>query len=114
MKMCEDFAPNFRDKRTCCGIKTTHHNTPFLTRAFFYQKQHDCHPPPTLFSLFSQLKLKLKGLHFDTIGVIEAELQAVLNALTEQDLQDAFKKLQKHWEWCICVEGDYFEGEDGQ
>jgi hypothetical protein len=44
----------------------------------------------------------------------EAELQAVLNTLTEHDFQDAFKKWQKHWEWCICAEGDYFEGDGGQ
>jgi hypothetical protein len=43
------------------------------------------------------LKIKLKGCHFDTIDVIEAELQAVLNTLTEHDFQDAFKKSQKRW-----------------
>jgi hypothetical protein len=49
-------------------------------------------------------------LHFHTIEVIQAELQAVLpNTLTEQDLQDAFKKLQKHWEWCTHMKGDYFK-----
>jgi hypothetical protein len=37
------------------------------------------------------LKIKLKGHHFDTIEVIEAESQAVLNTLTEHDFQDAFK-----------------------
>jgi hypothetical protein len=36
--------------------------------------------------------MKLKGCHFDTIEVIEAESQAVLNSLTEHDFQDAFKK----------------------
>jgi hypothetical protein len=30
--------------------------------------------------------------NFDTIEVIEAESQAVLNTLTEHDFQDAFKK----------------------
>jgi hypothetical protein len=45
------------------------------------------------------MKIKLKGRHLDTIGVIGAELQAVLNTLTEQDFQDAFKKWQKSWEW---------------
>jgi hypothetical protein len=35
--------------------------------------------------------MKLKGHYFDTIEVIEAELQAVLNTLTEHDFQDAFK-----------------------
>jgi hypothetical protein len=37
------------------------------------------------------LKTKLKGRHFDTIEVVEAESQAVLNTLTEHDFQDAFK-----------------------
>jgi hypothetical protein len=36
------------------------------------------------------LKIKSKGRHFDTIEVIEAESQAVLNTLTEHDFQDAF------------------------
>jgi hypothetical protein len=37
------------------------------------------------------LKVKLKGGHFDTTEVMEAESQAVLNSLTEHDFQDAFK-----------------------
>jgi hypothetical protein len=37
------------------------------------------------------LKIKLKGRHFDTIELIEAESQAVLNTVTERDLQDGFK-----------------------
>jgi hypothetical protein len=59
------------------------------------------------------LKIKLKGHCFDTIEVIEAELQAVLNTLTEHVFQDAFKKWQKHWERCVCAEGDYFEADGG-
>jgi hypothetical protein len=39
------------------------------------------------------LKVKLKGRHFDTIEVMEAELQVVLNTLTEHDFQDAFRKM---------------------
>jgi hypothetical protein len=38
----------------------------------------------------------------------------MLNTLTEHDFQDAFKKWQKHWEWCICAKGDSFEGDGGQ
>jgi hypothetical protein len=74
------------------------------------------HPPflpelaPCDFSLFPQLK----GRHFNTIEMIEADLQAVLNTLTEHDFQDAFKKRQKHREWCIHVEGGHFEGDGGQ
>jgi hypothetical protein len=60
------------------------------------------------------LKIKLKGRRFDTIEVIKAESEALLNTLTEHYFQDAFKTWQKHWKWCIHMEGDYFEGEGGQ
>jgi hypothetical protein len=33
------------------------------------------------------LEIKLKGRHFDTTEVIEAESQAVLNTLTEHDFK---------------------------
>jgi hypothetical protein len=46
--------------------------------------------PSTTF-LFSRLKIKLKGSHSDTTEVITAELQALLNTLTEHDFQDSFK-----------------------
>jgi hypothetical protein len=35
--------------------------------------------------------MKLNGRHFDSIEVIEIELQAVLNTVREHDFQDAFK-----------------------
>jgi hypothetical protein len=50
----------------------------------------------------------------DTIEVIETESQVVLNALTEHDFQDAFKKWQKDWERCIRTKEDYLEGHGGQ
>jgi hypothetical protein len=58
---------------------------------FFYQK-HDFRPPHSpYFSLFSRLKIKQKGRHFDTVEVMKAESQAVLNTLTEHDFQGAIK-----------------------
>jgi hypothetical protein len=100
-----------------------HDNTPshtsFFTKEFFYQKQHDClsHPSrltwPTATSLFPRLQIKLKGRHFDTIEVIEAESQAVPNTLSEHDLQDEFKICQRRWELCIRAEGDCFEVDCG-
>jgi hypothetical protein len=39
--------------------------------------------------------------------VIEAESQAVLNTLTEHDLQHAFKKWQKRREQFTFEKGDY-------
>jgi hypothetical protein len=48
-------------------------------------------PHPSYFSLIPLLKIKLKDRRFDTIEVFEAELQEVLDTLTEHDFQDAFK-----------------------
>jgi hypothetical protein len=58
--------------------------------------------------------MKLKGHHFGTIEVIEADSQVLLNTLSEHDFQDAFRKWKKPWEWCICEEGGFFKGDGGQ
>jgi hypothetical protein len=63
----------------------------FFTRKFLTNNNMTVVPHPHYLSLLPRLKIKLIGRHFDTIEVIEAESQAVLNTLTEHDFQDAFK-----------------------
>jgi hypothetical protein len=87
--MCEDFTPNFGNKRTGCYITATHHLTFLFHQIIFYQKQHECYPPPILIFSVSRLKIKLKCRYFNTIEVNEAESQAVLNIVTEHDFQVA-------------------------
>jgi hypothetical protein len=91
-------------------------HTSFFTTEFFLPKNKVIvvtYPP--YFFLFPQLTIKLKGRHFGTTEVVDAESQAVLNTLTEHGFQDAFKKWQKRWERCnILAEEDYFEGNGGQ
>jgi hypothetical protein len=103
--MCEDFVPNFGDKRTGCCVKTTHRITLYFPRGFLAKNNMAVSPRPPYFSLFAALKIKLRDRHFDTIEVMEAELQAVLNTLT---------KWQKLLERCIHTERDYFEDGGGQ
>jgi hypothetical protein len=57
----------------------------------FDQTQHDCRPPPTLLFSVSSIEGKTEGCQFDTVEVMEAGSQAVLNSLTAHDLQDAFQ-----------------------
>jgi hypothetical protein len=90
-----------------------HHLTlPFHQDFFTKNNMTIVHNPP-YFSLFPRVKIKLKGHHFDSSEVTEAELQVAMNTLTEHDFQDTFKTLQKCWEWCIRAEGDYFEDDGG-
>jgi hypothetical protein len=41
--------------------------------------------------MFPRLKIKIKGHHFDTIEVTEAESLLALNTFTERDFYYAFK-----------------------
>jgi len=69
------------------------------------------HPPyspdlaPSNIFLFPKLKLKLNGRRFQ-MQEIQAELQAVLNTLRENDFQECFKNWQRHWDHCQASEGD--------
>jgi hypothetical protein len=47
--------------------------------------------PPCDFALFSKLKLKLKGLCFETSSDIQRELQAVLDSIKQNDFYGAFE-----------------------
>ena len=67
---------------------------------------------PCDFFLFPKMELKLKGRQFDTIEEIQAEMQKVLDTLTEKDFQEAFQKWRRQWDQCLRAGGNYFEGDD--
>jgi hypothetical protein len=77
------------------------------------------HPPYSLdlapcdFFLFPKMKLKLKGLRFDTTEEIQAESQRVLDTLREKDFQEAFQKWRRRWDRYLHAAGNYFEGDGG-
>jgi hypothetical protein len=66
-------------------------HTPVFTRGFLTKNNMTIFLHAPYFSLFPRFKTKLRGRHFDTAEVIEAEPQAVLNSLTEHYLQAALK-----------------------
>jgi hypothetical protein len=104
----------WRQRNWLLHYDNAHSQASFFTREFLTKKNVSVVPPPTLLFFVSLIENKSEGRHFDTIEVIEAESEAVLNTLIEQDFQDAFKKLQKHWERCIRAERGYFKGGGGQ
>jgi len=62
----------------------------------------------------SKMKLQLKGRRFDRVEEIQLESQNVLGTLREQDFQHAFQQWQRHWDWCVAEQGDYFKGDAAQ
>jgi hypothetical protein len=110
-------------KWACTEWQLHHDNalsrTPVLTQKFLtkYQTAVIPHPPyspdlaPCDFFLFPKIKLKLKGCGFDTIEDIQAELQLVLDTLTEKDFQEAFQKWRRRWDQCLHEGGNYYEGD---
>jgi hypothetical protein len=81
-------------------------HTSFFTRECLTKINMTVVSHPPYISLFPRLKIKLKGHHFDTIEVIEAESQAVLNTLTNTTSRMHLKAWQKCWEQCLRAEGD--------
>ena len=68
---------------------------------------------PWDFYLFPKMKIWLKGQCFVSIEEIQAELQQVLNTLTQADINECFQKWQNRWDRCIQAQGAYFEGDSG-
>jgi hypothetical protein len=89
--MCEDLAPNLTTKELAVASRQRTVSHIIFNHGIFFARNSITvvlHPP--YFSMFARLKIELKGRLSDAIEVIEAESQAVLNSLTEQDFQDGF------------------------
>ena len=97
-------------------------HTSFLTHQFLAKNKIAVipHPPyspdlaPCDFFLFPKMKLKLKGRRFDTIEEIQAELQRVLDTLTEKCFQEVFQKWRRQSDQCLHAGGNYFEVDGGR
>ena len=70
------------------------------------------HPPyspdlaPRTFWLFP----KLRGGRYETIEEMKEAVTKVINTLTQEDFDGAFRKLLGRYNKCIAAGGDYFEG----
>jgi len=86
----------------------------FLVRNFLVKNEMIIVPQPPYspdlapadFFLYPKLKSTLKGRCFDTFDKIQKNSAKELFAIPKE----AFQSWQKHWEWCVASEGNYFEG----
>ena len=74
------------------------------------------HPPyspdlaPCDFLLFSKLKEKIRGCHYETVEEMKEAVTKVNDTLTQEDFHGAFQKLLERYK-CIAAGEDYFEGD---
>jgi hypothetical protein len=64
VKMCEDLALNFGDKELAVASCQRTISHIIFCQGIFYQKQHDCHPLPTLLFTISPIEDESERLPF--------------------------------------------------
>ena len=88
--------------------------TDYLTKMGINTVPHPLYCPdlaPSDFCLFTKLKEKLRGCHYETIEEKKGGVTKVINTLTHEDFNGAFQKLLEQYNKCIAAVGDYFEGD---
>ena len=66
---------------------------------------------PRDFWIFPKLKTKLKAARFQSRKNIMEKTIAELRSIPEKEFKRCFQKWQRHWEKCVRLQGDYFEGD---
>jgi hypothetical protein len=61
------------------------------------------------YSLFPNLEIKLKGLHFGDVADIQEAASDELKKVQKEEFSAALQKLYDHAKACICASGTYFE-----
>ena len=73
------------------------------------------HPPyspdlaPCDFSLFPELKKRLRGRRFTQNSAVVKAVEAIFKQLGNEFFSNTFAKWQTRWDSCIESEGKYFE-----
>ena len=73
------------------------------------------HPPyspdlaPSDYWLFADLKKMLQGKRFGSNEKVIAETEAYFEAKDKLFYKHGIEKLEKHWNDCIALEGDYID-----
>jgi [histone H3]-lysine36 N-dimethyltransferase SETMAR len=103
------------------GVIILHDNAPAHTSKIAVEKINAlkfttlAHPPyspdlaPSDYYLFPKLKEFLRGQHFDEDEVVENAVQNWFSEQPEEFYLKGIRKLQKRYEKCILVKGDYVE-----
>ena len=81
--------------------------------AFVQQPPHSPNLALCSFWLFSKLKTMLKRTQKRTqlMSLITEKTTAELRSILEEEFIRCFQKWLKHWEKCVHLQGEYFEGD---
>jgi hypothetical protein len=53
------------------------------------------------FFSFQKVKMALKGRHFDSAEYIQKSVTQVLKDISQNPLQERYKRLQQRWQRCV-------------
>jgi len=84
----------------------------FLTQQNVTTLYHPPHSPylsPPDYSLFSKLKIKLKGLHFAGVAEIRGAVTEELKKVQKEEFSAAFQEMYDRAKACTYANGAYFE-----
>ena len=84
--------------------------TDYLTKMGIKTVPHRPYSPdlaPCAFYLFP----KLRGCRYETTEEMKEAVTKVIDTITQEDFNGAFKKLLEGYNKCIAAGGDYFEGD---
>ena len=100
-------------KMEFCTITTLqHHKKQTLSTLGWEILPHPAYSPdlaPSDFSLFSRLKDPLRGIHFRSLEEIQLAIESWRKDVEKPFYEDAIKSLERKWEKCIKLGGDYIE-----
>ena len=67
--------------------------------------------PSCDFSQFQEVKLAVKGRHFESTEDIQRAVTQTLNDIPRAVFQECYKQWQHRWKTCVQAQGMYFEGD---
>lgn len=65
---------------------------------------------PCDFFLFPRLKTHLRGTRYTSLNTLKDAVNTVLASFTPEDFRYCFESLQRRWQHCVNIQGQYFEG----
>ena len=93
-------------------VHTSHVAQEKIVAAGFQVIPHPAYSPdlaPSDYCLFSELKKRLRGKHFQSASDLEESVKDIFTTLPPSFYRNAFEALPVRWQKCLDANGNWFE-----